>query len=216
MNTDSSNESDFDGLSKAELFDHIAKAHDGFAFEDSDIPKVGVLFERLGPLYGRSVLEPGCGTGHLTEYLAYWTEHGGRVLAFDPSPEMLRRARARVAEYRNVTTQLSTLEDLKAEPASFDLALCFRVWPHFEDDDRALASLARHLKPGGRLLIVHWQGRRKLAEIHASHHSICTDVFPPREELEAAFRRQGFETRVWIDNEEEIYIEALLTAVRGT
>ncbi len=195
--------------SKGELFDHIAREHDGFAFTEEDAPKLGLLCERLGPLFGLKVLEPGCGSGHLTEYLAYWTEPDGCVVAFDPSREMLKRTQSRIAAHKHVSTHLSTLEELELGEASFDLVLCFRVWPHFDDADQALRRVVRWLRPGGRLLIVHWLGRRQLAEIHASHHSVVTDLFPTREELESGFLRHGLKTQTWIDTEEEIFIEAI-------
>jgi ubiquinone/menaquinone biosynthesis C-methylase UbiE len=47
-----------------------------------------------------------------------------------------------------------------------DCVICFRVFPHFDDIDAVLARFARWLRPGGRLHIVHWEGRAVLAAHH--------------------------------------------------
>lgn len=196
------------GLNKGELFDHIAREHDGFAFKPEDTPKLVTLHRRLGNIVGARIVEPGCGSGHLTAQLAAWTGPQGQIVAFDPSAGMIEHTRARTAAMDQVVTHHAALETLDLPAAAFDAVVCFRVWPHFEDDDAALAVVAHWLKPGGRLLIVHWDGREKLAAIHASHHSVAADVFPPRAHLEAAFARHGFALRTWIDTPEEIFIEA--------
>jgi len=198
------------GLNKGELFDHIAREHDGFAFTPEDAPKLAALRGRLGDIRGQHLVEPGCGSGHLTAQLADWVGPLGQVTAFDPSAGMIERTRARTAALAQVTTHQATLETLDLPAAAFDAVVCFRVWPHFDDDDAALAVVARWLKPGGRLFIVHWDGREKLAAIHASHHSVAADVFPPRAHLESAFVRHGFALRNWIETPEEIFIEAAL------
>jgi len=196
------------GLNKNELFDHIAREHDGFAFKPEDEPKLAALRARLGEIVAAHIVEPGCGSGHLTAHLADWVGALGHVVAFDPSAGMIERTRARTAALAQVAIHQSTLEALDLPAGAFDAVVCFRVWPHFDNDDAALAVVARWLRPGGRLLIVHWDGREKLAAIHATHHSVAADVFPPRAQLESAFSRHGFALRTWIDTPEEIFIEA--------
>ncbi|MBK8478339.1 MAG: class I SAM-dependent methyltransferase [Opitutaceae bacterium] len=121
---------------------------------------------------------------------------------------MIGRTRARTAALAQVATPQSTLEALPLPAATFDAVVCFRVWPHFEDEERALAVVARWLRPDGRLLIVHWDGREKLNAIHASHHAVVADVFPPRAQLESALVRYGFTVTTWIDTSAEIFIAA--------
>lgn len=199
----------FPPLTKEELFDHIAAEHDGFAFTEDDAPKVAVLKKRLGDLTGLQVMEPGCGSGYLTACLADWVGTDGGVLAFDPSLGMVERARSRTKIKVQVKVQRAALETIALPDAGFDRVVCFRVWPHFEDDEIVMAKIARWLRPGGKLLIVHWDGREKLAAIHASHHTVESDVFPPREKLEPALVRHGFTLGCWIDTSEEIFIEAV-------
>lgn len=69
----------------------------------------------LGP--GAAVLEVGCGTGQLTEQLA-WS--GFRLTAIDIGASMIAAARRRLTD-AEVSFQVTSFEDLDAVEASFDL-----------------------------------------------------------------------------------------------
>ena len=202
-------------LRKTELFDHIAREHDGFAFTPDDSPRLELLRARLGSVAGKRILEPGCGTGHLTTYLAEWVGPDGQVVAFDSSAGMIERTRLRTATLPQVHVHWAAIEKIDLPASAFDLVVCFRVWPHFDDGARVLRATARWLRPGGRLLIVHWEGREKLAAVHGSHHSVAADIFPPRPVLESALLRTGFALRTWIDTPQEIFIEATAVSARS-
>jgi demethylmenaquinone methyltransferase/2-methoxy-6-polyprenyl-1,4-benzoquinol methylase len=195
----------------SEFFDRIGREHDGFPFAVTDGPRLERLRQRLGALQDSRIVEPGCGAGHLTASLAEWIGEEGHVIAFDPSIGMLERARARTAAFANVTLQHAALEDIELPAAAFDIVLCFRVWPHFRDGERALRATAGWLRTGGRLVIVHWDGRERLAAIHASQVSTATDTFPARDALEPAMERHSLAVRTWIDTPEDIFIEAVKT-----
>lgn len=55
------------------------------------------------------------------------------------------------------------------EQEAYDLALCYQSFPHFRDRQTALRHLARSLKPGGRLLILHLAGG---AQVNAFHREV--------------------------------------------
>jgi SAM-dependent methyltransferase len=95
----------------------------------------------------RRVLEIGSGDGSLAARIA--SEVGAEVVAFDQSPAMVARARA-----RGVDAALGDVQALAAPVASFDCALAAWMLYHVPDRERALAQLARVLRPGGRLVAV--------------------------------------------------------------
>ena len=93
----------------------------------------------------------GCGTGQLTATLAPFV---GRVIAVDASAAMLQAARKRLQGFENVELRRGDLEALPIDDARLDAATLALVLHHVPEPWRALAEVARVLKPGGRLLIV--------------------------------------------------------------
>ena len=98
-----------------------------------------------------SVLELGAGTGLLTQTLV---AQGHRVVATDPSPEMLGRLRERVTPY---SVGVSGAEAIPAPDRSIDVVVCAQSF-HWFDHERALPEIARVLRPGGYLAMV-WNQR---------------------------------------------------------
>ncbi len=92
-------------------------------------------------------LDAACGTGRHTVYLA---ERGHRVIGIDATVEMLEKARARVP---GVDLRQGDLESLPLDDASVDLAVCALALSHLPDPTKAIAELARVLRPGGRLIL---------------------------------------------------------------
>ena len=93
----------------------------------------------------------GCGTGQLTAALAPFVRH---VVAVDASAAMLQAAKKRLHAFDNVELRRGDLEALPIDEARLDAATLALVLHHLPEPDRALADVARVLKPGGRLLIV--------------------------------------------------------------
>jgi SAM-dependent methyltransferase len=122
-------------------------------FED-DIP----LYRELARRTGSPILELGCGTGRLVLALA---QAGHRVTGVELQPAMLARAEARVrAAGRAVARRVSLLQaDLRTLelPERFHLAvLAVNTWMDLAgpvEQARALAVAARHLVPGGLLVL---------------------------------------------------------------
>lgn len=93
----------------------------------------------------------GCGTGQVSESLARFVR---RVVAVDDSPAMLAAARRRLGGCENVEIRSGEIEALPVEDGSLDAAVLFLVLHYLSEPTRALAEVARVLKPGGRLLVV--------------------------------------------------------------
>lgn len=110
-----------------------------------------VLLELLGPVERLKLLDAGCGDGVLATKLA---QLGARVTGLDPDERMLDGARAR-ARSNSVDLDLvrGRVEALPFPDASFDRVVAVTVLCFVEDADRAVAEMARVLKPGGRLVL---------------------------------------------------------------
>jgi ubiquinone/menaquinone biosynthesis C-methylase UbiE/DNA-binding transcriptional ArsR family regulator len=93
----------------------------------------------------------GCGTGQVSASLAPFVE---QVIAVDASPEMLQAAKQRLSGFDNIALRRGELEALPVEDGSVDLATLMLVLHHVPEPEKAIAEVARALKPGGRALIV--------------------------------------------------------------
>jgi SAM-dependent methyltransferase len=102
---------------------------------------------------GESALDLGTGTGTVARGLAL---RGCAVTGLDPSAALLAQAaaldRAAGVQVRQVR---STVEAADFAPASFDLLTAGQCW-HWFDRPRAAALARRWLRPGGRLVIAHF------------------------------------------------------------
>ena len=93
----------------------------------------------------------GCGTGQVSAALAPFVS---RVIAVDASPAMLEAATERLRDFQNVDVRRGEIEALPIDDASLDAATLMLVLHHVPEPERALADVARVLKPGGRLVVV--------------------------------------------------------------
>lgn len=105
----------------------------------------------LLPPNARDVLDLGAGTGKLTVRLV---ERGLNVVAVDPIPEMLEVLSASLPD---TPALLGTAEEIPLPDNSVDSVLVAQAW-HWFDPERAVAEVARVLRPGGRLGLV-WNTR---------------------------------------------------------
>jgi ubiquinone/menaquinone biosynthesis C-methylase UbiE len=105
----------------------------------------------LGPLEG-TVLEVGAGTG---ANLPYYTR-AARVVATEPDPYMLEKARERLRDVNHpaIDLKLASAEALPFPDASFDHAVATLVFCTVPDPERALREVRRVLKPTGRFHFV--------------------------------------------------------------
>lgn len=93
----------------------------------------------------------GCGTGQLTDIVAPYVK---RVVAVDSSPDMLDAARQRLGAAANVDLRQGELETLPVDAGELDAAMLSLVLHYSPAPGRALAEVARVLRPGGRVLVV--------------------------------------------------------------
>jgi arsenite methyltransferase len=109
-----------------------------------------LLIQALGLGNGSRVLDVGCGTGRLAEYVANLVGDGGHVVGIDPLSLRIEIARRRSA--RNLSFQVGRSEHLDGFfENSFDAVYLNSVFHWLPEKPQSLAEAYRVLKPGGRL-----------------------------------------------------------------
>jgi SAM-dependent methyltransferase len=116
------------------------------AAEDGRTPQ-DVAMEALRAVNPARLLEVGPGTGRFAARCA--AELGCEVVGADTSPAMVAATRE-----AGIKAVQADVQDLPFADGSFDAAVAAWMLYHVPDVDRALAELARVLRPGGRLVAV--------------------------------------------------------------
>ncbi len=102
------------------------------------------------PSHCQNALEIGCGTGTFARRLA---ERAEQVMAVDLSPEMIRIARERSAQFPNIDFHLADVSEYSLPAKSFDCIATIATLHHLRLEEMLLKIKAA-LKPGGVLLIL--------------------------------------------------------------
>jgi MoaA/NifB/PqqE/SkfB family radical SAM enzyme/SAM-dependent methyltransferase len=124
-----------------------AAREDVFTRDDAEVRA------RLAAL-GGDVLDLGCGEAPYADVIAPRVASGAiRYLGVDPSAAALAALRARMP---GATLREGTAESIAGslDAGSLDAALVLRSWNHLSAPVAVVASLARALRPGGRLIVV--------------------------------------------------------------
>jgi len=137
---------------------------------------------------GLEVIDAGCGTGYGSEIIA--AAGARRVVGVDISQEAIDYARSSSSRTAS-EFHVGGLHELPFDDASFDLAVCFEVIEHVEEQPRAIAELRRVLKPSGVLAIS--SPNRDVYPPGNPHH---VHEFVP-EELERALAEQFTQVRLY-------------------
>ena len=188
---------------KAALFDaEVGAPWAAAPYADADQPKIARLLAAAELGTGAKVLEPGCGTGRLTTVLADAVGPQGHVVALDISGRMAEACRARVSAYPHVAVHHAGVEDFALESGAFDTIVCHQVVPHFDDLPAVLAHLARTLRPGGRLVVVHFIGADRVNAIHRAASPILhQDRLPATDEMAGLLQAVGLTVDWAVDDE---------------
>jgi ubiquinone/menaquinone biosynthesis C-methylase UbiE len=164
--------------------------------------------ELLAARPGELGLEVGCGVGHLACELAREVLPGGRIIAFDSSPDMARGTRSRVEKdglTNAIDIRVGDAAALDFPSDSVDFVVGVQVYSYVSDIERAIGEAARVLRKGGRLAILEtdWDMcvyesndralTRRVIDARAAHYA---HPYLPRQ-LPRLFRAAGLSLVRW-------------------
>jgi len=195
---------------KAAYFDaNVAAPWAAAEYGPEELTKLDRLFAHTGPVEGLRVLEPGCGTGRLTEILSDHVGPTGVVVALDISPMMAEAARGRAATRENVEIYLGAVEEFPMEKEEYDLIVCHQVFPHFEDKKKILTSLSNALKPEGRFIVIHFINFDEINDRHRkAGTAVETDMMPEQDEMQCLFDESGLEIEFILNDHQGYFLSA--------
>jgi ubiquinone/menaquinone biosynthesis C-methylase UbiE len=112
-----------------------------------------LIWERVSPARGASVLDIGTGTGIVPHALGSRALELSGVTGCDRSAGMIRAARARMPALRLVAADAATLP---FRDSAFDVATASFVLSHLQSYETALIEAHRVLRPGGTFAMTSW------------------------------------------------------------
>ena len=116
------------------------------------------------PLYGKTLLDVGCGESTIGEFLAL---SGAEITAVDPDAEMLEKAKASAAHYGAPVHFLqSRVEEMLNSLPRYDVILALDILEETADPARLVWTLRQLLKPGGVIIFSAISRRPKAWFLH--------------------------------------------------
>ena len=133
--------------------------------------RTDILLAALNLQAGMVVADIGAGTGYLARRMAPAVMPGGKVLAVDVQPEMVRLLQSTVRQtgLTQILPLLGTELDVKLPAASVDLAIMVDVYHELAYPYEVLSSIIAALKPGGQLVFVEYRAEDAKVPIKALH-----------------------------------------------
>lgn len=144
------------------VFDSVATRYDVM----NDLMSFGIhrlwkrfTIEQSGVRSGHKVLDLAGGTGDLAEKFCKRTGRNGQVVLADINESMVTVGRDRLIDAGvsgNIDYTLANAEDLPFADNSFDCVTMAFGLRNVTDKDKALESIFRVIRPGGRLLVLEF------------------------------------------------------------
>lgn len=158
------------------FFDALADRWDELCFHDPE--KITYILEQTTLHKGLKILDVGCGTGILEQFLLTYSPI--HITGIDISPRMIEQARNK---YAVNTVDFRCMDVMELKDEQFDFIIAYSVFPHFEHPEKLISHLAGLLVSGGELVICHSEGRNMINGHHTKQANRISFGLPPAREV---------------------------------
>ena len=139
---------DFDKLTK-DFFDMKAPVYDEEELEVYSEDSCMAVIDALEDKKYKSLLDIGCGTGHLISILS--KNKKADYIGLDLSSKMVEEANKKKIKYAKFVE--GKADNLPFDKKSFDIVTCSESFHHYIDPDKAMREAYRVLKKGGYYIL---------------------------------------------------------------
>ena len=154
--------------------------------DEFDIPQPLPVLDRLrnivveaGLQPGEVVLDVGTGVGVLISLIQSFRP--ARIIACDLAEKMLERLKKK---YPQVDTYHMDVSCLSLEDASVDVIFLNAMYGNIDDKPKACCNVARMLRPRGRMVVSHPEGRTFVEKLRQTS-PLSIELLPSREVFES-------------------------------
>jgi SAM-dependent methyltransferase len=191
------------------------RAYFNRAVDAFDVPQPAEVLERLAIVVaaaaiapGEAVLDVGAGVGVLVPFIR--RHRPGRIVACDLAERMLERL---AGKYPEVEVCRADIAALDLPDASVDVAFLNAVYGNIADKEGAHRNVARMLRPGGRLVVSHPEGRQFVERLRAAG-DLFIEPYPSRGEFAVALAPHGLAVVAYRD-EPRLYLMLARKSLAG-
>ena len=137
-----------------------------------------------------TIIDIGCGAGHLLPHLAKAVGPSGKIHGLDPSKAQIEQAQARCTEFTNINFIERSANDSDLANNSCNQATSTQALEYILDVDSALDEITRILKPGGVFVNVsilwdhfkfHGADEKLNEKVHDAFRAHCSHQMLPME-----------------------------------
>ena len=149
---------------------------------------------------GDTIIDVGCGAGHLLPHLAKAVGINGTIYGLDPSDSQIDQAQKSCSEFVNIRYIKKNADESQLKTNSCHFVTSTQALEYVPDVEPALDEITRILKPGGAFVNVsilwdhfkfHGADEKLNGKVHEAFRAHCSHQMLPME-LPGKLERRGF------------------------
>jgi len=114
------------------------------------------LINMMNPSKNQNLIDVACGTGDIGKLFLDSTDDNNNITCVDPNKGMIKKAKAKLINYKNINWIISKAEKLPSKENSFDFYTISFGLRNTKNLNKVLSEAYRVLKPGGRFLCLEF------------------------------------------------------------